>query len=62
MNIKTLRIKNGFRQKDLAKELDVDRSTIAKWETGEAVPKTERLPEIARVLSCTIEDLYNLDD
>lgn len=62
MNIKALRIKNGFRQKDLARKLDVDRSTIAKWETGEAVPKTERLPKIAKVLSCTIEDLYTLND
>ncbi len=62
MNIKALRIKKGFRQKDLARELEVDRSTIAKWETGEAAPKADRLPKIARVLCCTIEDLYNLED
>ncbi len=60
MNIKALREKNGLRQKDLAKELNVDRSTVAKWETGCAVPKTDRLPKIAEILNCTIEDLYNL--
>lgn len=62
MNIKALREKMGFRQEDLAKELVVDRSTIAKWETGEAVPKTDRLPKLAKILCCTIEDLYSLDD
>ena len=59
MNIKTLREKRGFRQEDLAKELNVDRSAVAKWETGCAVPKADRLPQIAKVLSCSIEDLYN---
>ena len=62
MNIKELRKKMGFRQEDLAKKLFVDRSTIAKWETGEAVPKTGRLPKLARILCCTIEDLYNIQD
>ena len=60
MNIKALREKRGFRQEDLAKELLVDRSTIAKWETGEAVPRTDRLPKLAEILCCTIEDLYNI--
>lgn len=62
MNIKELRVKKGFRQEDLARELLVDRSAIAKWETGEAFPKANRLPKLAEVLSCTIEDLYDIHD
>lgn len=62
MNIKAKREKKGLRQEDLAKELAVDRSTIAKWETGEAVPKTGRLPKLAEILCCSIEDLYNSDN
>ncbi len=60
INIKLLRQKKGFRQKDLARELDVDRTTVTKWETGGAVPKTEKLPQLAKVLDCTIDELYNL--
>ena len=58
MKIKALRGKKGFRQEDLAKKLKVDRSAIAKWETGEAMPKSDKLPELARILGCTIDELY----
>ena len=58
MNIKALREKKGFRQEDLANKLKVDRSAIAKWETGEAMPKSDKLPELARILGCTIDELY----
>ena len=60
MNIKTLREKKGLRQADIAEELQIDRSAVAKWETGEAMPKSDKLPKLAKVLGCTIEDLYNL--
>ena len=59
INIKLLRQKKGFRQEDLARELNVDRTTVTKWETGGAVPKTSKLPQIAKILDCTIEELYN---
>lgn len=62
MNIRALRKNKGYRQEDLARELFVDRSTIAKWETGEAIPRASRLPKLAKILSCTIEDLYNIHD
>ena len=41
--------------------LNVDRSTIAKWETGEAMPRADKLPEIAKILGCTIDDLFEGD-
>ena len=39
--IKTLRKKANLTQKNIANEIKVDRSTIAKWESGEALPRSD---------------------
>ena len=58
MKIKELREAKNYNQSDLASELGVDRSAVAKWETGEAVPRTEKLPKLAKVLGCSIDELF----
>lgn len=57
-NLKELREKANLTQESLAKLINVDRSTIAKWETGEASPRSDKLPTLANVLNCTIDDLF----
>ena len=67
-NLKMLREKENLTQESLAKVsnfwgayqklINVDRSTIAKWETGEASPRSDKLPTLANVLNCTIDDLF----
>lgn len=56
--LKELREKENLTQESLAKLINVDRSTIAKWETGEASPRSDKLPTLANVLNCTIDDLF----
>ena len=56
--LKELREKANLTQESLAKLINVDRSTIAKWETGEASPRSNKLPTLANVLNCTIDDLF----
>ena len=58
LKIRDLREGAGMTQGELAAELGVDRSSITKWETGEAMPRASLLPKIARVLSCSIGALY----
>lgn len=58
MKIKDLRMLKKLTQEDLATKLNVERSTVAMWESGSALPRAEKLPEIARVLDCTIDQLY----
>ncbi|MCI5892912.1 MAG: helix-turn-helix domain-containing protein [Clostridiales bacterium] len=58
MDIQKYRKKCGFTQRQLANLLSVDTSTVTKWETGEAMPRTDKLPEIAKILHCSIEDLF----
>ena len=58
MVIKELREKAGVSQQELSEKLSVDRSAVAKWETGKANPTADKLPEIAKALNCKIEDLF----
>ena len=58
MKIKELRTKVKMTQLELAITLGVDRSTVTKWENGAAYPRAEQLPTLARVLKCSIDDLY----
>jgi transcriptional regulator with XRE-family HTH domain len=59
MRIVTIRRAAGVTQKKLADELQVDRSTIAKWEGGASLPRAELLPKIAAILGCSIDDLLS---
>lgn len=56
--IKALRERAGLTQKQLGELLGLGQSTVAMWETDESKPRADKLPELARVLGCTIEDLY----
>lgn len=53
-----LRTAAGLLQKDVADKLGVDRTTVTKWETGEILPRTDKLPALAEVLGCTIDELF----
>lgn len=56
-NIQNARKKCKFSQTEIANELNVDRSTVAKWETGKALPRAEMLIKLANVLECTVDEL-----
>jgi transcriptional regulator with XRE-family HTH domain/tetratricopeptide (TPR) repeat protein len=50
----------GFSQEQLAERLKVDRSTVARWEAGEAEPQPWLRPRIARALQISVEQLDDL--
>ena len=56
--IAKLRRKSRLTQKELAELVCVAQSTIAIWESGNNYPRADKLPELARVLGCSISDLY----
>lgn len=55
--IRELRKAKKLSQQELADKLGVDRSTIAKWETGTNSPRTNKLHQLAKVLDCSLEEL-----
>ena len=58
MNIAILRKRAGLTQKALAAAMDVTDAAVAQWETGAAMPVSAKLPKLAAVLGCTIDDLF----
>ena len=57
MSIKQIRENRGISQVQLSNILAVDRSTIAKWETGMSVPRAGTLKKLAAYFGCTIDEL-----
>ena len=58
MSIKTVRESKNLTQQYIANELGISRTSVAMWETGEAMPRADRLPELAKILGCTIDELF----
>ena len=58
MDIKTKRLSKGLTQDALAELLNVTRSTVAMWESQASIPTSDKLPKLAKILGCTIDDLY----
>lgn len=51
------RKKHGYTQDDVAALLSVDRVTYARYETGQSLPRADKLPRLAKILGCTVDDL-----
>lgn len=61
-NLQALRALHGnMTQEKLAERMGVSRQTISKWETGEACPELDKLLELTRVFSCTLDALLRED-
>lgn len=60
--IKVLRVQAGMTQTALAKALGVSQQAVGQWETGDGLPRAELLPKLAKLLKCTIDDLFDLSD
>lgn len=58
MRIRELRIKAGLTQSRLAQLLGQTQQAVARWEAGEAMPRSDKLQQLAEILDCSIDDLY----
>ena len=60
--LKVRRAMSDITQGDLAERVGVTRKSINSIENGHFVPSTELALKMARELSCTVEDLFQLPD
>lgn len=58
MRIKELREAKGMSKTELARAMDVDLAAVHRWETGTAMPLAAKLPKLADLLGCSIDELY----
>ena len=56
--LKELRTARGLSLSALGSELGVTRQAVYKWEAGIGWPDAPMLPKLARVLGCSIDDLF----
>lgn len=47
----------GLTAKDVALSLGVTFQNVYNWENGSYLPPTKRLPEIAKLYGCTVDEL-----
>ena len=56
-NIRKVRVGKNISQQDLAKALNVDRSTVSGWETGKRSPDTNMIVRLSAVLDVPVQSL-----
>lgn len=61
MGIASRRKRLGLSQNELAKLLGVDQTAVHNWERGKAMPNAKRLPAIAKILKCSVDELLQDD-
>lgn len=57
-NLKSLRLKSGLSQKQVADFLSVSPQSVSKWERGDALPSIEFLPQMAECFNCDINAFF----
>lgn len=58
LRIKELRQRVDMSQQFLASAMGVMPSAVSNWETEVALPRTRQLPDLARVLGVSIDELF----
>jgi len=61
LRIRKLRERAGLSQAQLADRLDMDPSTVSKWESEDIKPRADVLPRLAALLNCSIDELFGWD-
>lgn len=57
-NIKQLRTNAGLTQRALAYKLQISIQAVSKWEQGRSYPDVTLLPQIARLFSVSMDQLF----
>lgn len=57
VRFKVLRKKANLTQVQIAEALNIGQSTVSMWESGENLPRADKLPQLARLLNCTVDEL-----
>ena len=53
-----LRKKAGLSQQYIAAYLGVTQGAVSQWEKGQAMPSADKLPQLAQILGCTVDELF----
>jgi putative transcriptional regulator len=54
--------KRGYKRKFVAEKMGVSQNQLSNWVTGKSFPTVEKLFKLAKVLDCTVDELYGRDN
>lgn len=57
MSMKELRERRGLTQAQIADRLNVDKSSVSKWESGDSTPLRKYRRKLCELLGCTEAEL-----
>ena len=57
-----LRISRGLTQKEVADALNIRQESVWKWESGDSLPRADKLTAIAKLFNCTVDDLFEEEE
>lgn len=60
-NLEFLRKQKGISQNKLAEEVNVNQTTVARWEKKEITPSIDNVEEVAKALNVELPDLLTKD-
>ena len=60
-NLRYLRQKNRFSQEEVAERIGVSRQSVAKWESGDALPDIIKCDALAELYDVSLNDLVRHD-
>lgn len=58
LRVKELRHAAGMTQVQLGETIGVAQNVVSQWETEVALPRVRQLPDLARALNCSIDELF----
>lgn len=58
ITLKAARVNAGLTQKEAAKDLQINKNTLANYENYRTTPDIEMAQKIAELYGCTVNDLY----
>ena len=56
-----LRRASGMSQEELAEKLGVSRQAVSKWESGATQPELQKLIELSKLYSVSVDELLSLE-
>ena len=58
ISLKAARVNKGLTQADVAKKINVDPSTICKWEAGRSFPDVFQFQKLCCLYGTTADDIF----
>ena len=62
LKLKELREEKNLTQKDVAKAINTNQSTVARWEAGEHLPTSDYIVKLSNLFQCSSDYLLGRED